>query len=234
MHTFYQIHHSDYHWTKDHLLEQVRRDPSKPVQTRRQLATDLEMCIFALIVSTAEPSNIKETMADHAWIKAMQELLHQFDRLKVWELVDKPFGKTVINLKWLWKIKKDEDNTVIRNKAQLVAKSAIAISCSPMRYSRTKHIVVRYHFIKEHLKRGIVELCFVRTEYQLADMFTKSLSQEGFEYLVGRLAKDNVVQRLKENAQRDSCCWFNITTAGTTLMRLDKVNDVAEVLKNLL
>ncbi|GJR22964.1 retrovirus-related pol polyprotein from transposon TNT 1-94 [Tanacetum coccineum] len=47
---------------------------------------------------------------------------HQFDRLNVWELIDKPFGKTVINLKWLWKNKKYEDNTVIRNKARLVAK----------------------------------------------------------------------------------------------------------------
>nr|GEZ97719.1 hypothetical protein [Tanacetum cinerariifolium] len=53
---------------------------------------------------------------------AMQEELHQFDRLQVWELVDKPFGKTVIRLKWLWKNKKDEDQTVIRNKARLVAK----------------------------------------------------------------------------------------------------------------
>ncbi|GJU20887.1 retrovirus-related pol polyprotein from transposon TNT 1-94 [Tanacetum coccineum] len=51
-----------------------------------------------------------------------EEELHQFDRLKVWELVDKPFGKTVIRLKWLWKNKKDEDNIVIRNKARLVAK----------------------------------------------------------------------------------------------------------------
>ncbi|GJW63888.1 retrovirus-related pol polyprotein from transposon TNT 1-94 [Tanacetum coccineum] len=50
------------------------------------------------------------------------EELHQFDRLQVWELVDKPFGKNVIKLKWLWKNKKDEDQTVIRNKARLVAK----------------------------------------------------------------------------------------------------------------
>ncbi|GJW80572.1 retrovirus-related pol polyprotein from transposon TNT 1-94 [Tanacetum coccineum] len=50
------------------------------------------------------------------------EELHQFDRLQVWELVDKPFGKTVIKLTWLWKHKKDKDQTVIRNKARLVAK----------------------------------------------------------------------------------------------------------------
>ncbi|GKF59152.1 hypothetical protein Tco_0175938 [Tanacetum coccineum] len=52
------------------------------------------MCMFVLIVSTAEPKNIKEAMADSAWIEAMQEELHQFDKLQVWELIDKPFGKT--------------------------------------------------------------------------------------------------------------------------------------------
>nr|GEX19394.1 retrovirus-related Pol polyprotein from transposon TNT 1-94 [Tanacetum cinerariifolium] len=46
----------------------------------------------------------------------------EFDRLQVWKLVDKPFGKNVIKLKWLWKDKQDEDQTVIRNKARLVAK----------------------------------------------------------------------------------------------------------------
>ncbi|GJT29455.1 retrovirus-related pol polyprotein from transposon TNT 1-94 [Tanacetum coccineum] len=80
------------------------------------------MCMFVLTVSTAKPKNIKETMADSTWIEAMQEELHQFDRLQVLELIDKPFGKTVIKLKWLWKNTKIEDQTVIRNKARLVAK----------------------------------------------------------------------------------------------------------------
>nr|GFA73323.1 putative late blight resistance protein homolog R1B-23 [Tanacetum cinerariifolium] len=68
--------------TKDHPLEQVHENPSKPVQTRRQLAIDPKMCMFALTVSTAEPKNIKEAMADSAWIEVMQEELHQFDRLQ--------------------------------------------------------------------------------------------------------------------------------------------------------
>nr|GEW51161.1 integrase, catalytic region, zinc finger, CCHC-type, peptidase aspartic, catalytic [Tanacetum cinerariifolium] len=120
--TFNQPQVFEYRWMKDHPLEQVHGNPSRTVQTRRQLATDPEMCMFALTVSTAELKNIKEAMADSAWIEAMQEELYQFDRLQVWELVDKPFGKTVIRLKWLWKNKKDEDQTVIRNKARLVAK----------------------------------------------------------------------------------------------------------------
>ncbi|GJS66778.1 retrovirus-related pol polyprotein from transposon TNT 1-94 [Tanacetum coccineum] len=285
------------------------------------------MCMFALSVSTAEPKSIKDAMANSTWIEAMQYELHQFDRLQVWKLVDKPFGKTVIKLKWLWKNKKDEDQTVIRNKARLVAKGytqeedrfvdpnhpekvyylrktlyglkqaprawtsdlpipmrylyqsgqdsgfkltafsdanhvgcidtrkrtsrgiqflgdklvsrmskkqdctamslaaaeyvalsascaqvmwmrtqlkdygfnynkiplyydsqlAIEISCNPVQHSRTKHIHTRYYFIKEQVKNGIFEFHFVRTEYQLADMFTKALPEDRFKYLVRRI-----------------------------------------------
>ncbi|GKE45980.1 retrovirus-related pol polyprotein from transposon TNT 1-94 [Tanacetum coccineum] len=61
-----------------------------PVVTRRQLETDGEMYMFALTMILTESKNIKEAMADSAWIEAMQEELHQFDRLDVWELVDIP------------------------------------------------------------------------------------------------------------------------------------------------
>nr|GEU47505.1 Gag-Pol polyprotein [Tanacetum cinerariifolium] len=55
-------------------------------------------------------------------LKSSTEELHQFDRLDVWELVDRPLCKNVINMKWLWKNKRDEENTVIQNKSRLVAK----------------------------------------------------------------------------------------------------------------
>nr|GFC17596.1 retrovirus-related Pol polyprotein from transposon TNT 1-94 [Tanacetum cinerariifolium] len=122
MHTFYQCYPSEHRWTKDHPLEQVIGNPSQSVRTRRQLESDAEMCMFALTVSCTELKNIKEAMADSAWIESMQEKLHQFDRLDVWELVDRPLCTNVINLKWLWKNKRDEENTVIRNKSRLVAK----------------------------------------------------------------------------------------------------------------
>nr|GEX70688.1 Gag-Pol polyprotein [Tanacetum cinerariifolium] len=61
-------------------------------------------------------------MVDSAWIESIQEELHQFDRLDVLELVDRPLCKNVINMKWLWKNKCKEENTVIRNKSRLVAK----------------------------------------------------------------------------------------------------------------
>nr|GEV42732.1 hypothetical protein [Tanacetum cinerariifolium] len=265
-----------------------------------------------------EPKNIKEAMDDSAWIELMQEELYQFDQLDVWELVDRQLCKNVINMKCLWKNKRDEENTInqsprgiLLNQAkyaqeilikhgmtscdsvgtlmatkhldadlsetpidqtkyhsmvraliyltasrpdimhatcycaryqakptekhltavkrifrylkdtihmglwylkdtsfELTAFSdldhagcldsrkstsggiqflAIAISCNPVQHSRTKHIDVRYHFIKEKVKQGIVELFFVGTEYQLADLFTKALPEERFKYLVRRL-----------------------------------------------
>nr|GFB15849.1 Gag-Pol polyprotein [Tanacetum cinerariifolium] len=67
------------------------------------------------------------------------------------------------------------------------SKAAIAISCNPVQHSRTKHIDVRYHFIKEKVEKGIVKLFFFGTEYQLADLFTKALPVERFKYLVRRL-----------------------------------------------
>ncbi|GKA12243.1 retrovirus-related pol polyprotein from transposon TNT 1-94 [Tanacetum coccineum] len=72
-------------------------------------------------------------------------------------------------------------------RAVLKFSRSIAISCNPVQHSRTKHIDVRYHFIKERVEKDIVELFFVRTEYQLADLFTKALPEERFKYLVRRL-----------------------------------------------
>nr|GEZ78233.1 ribonuclease H-like domain-containing protein [Tanacetum cinerariifolium] len=57
------------------------------------------------------------------------------------------------------------------------SKSAIAISCNPVQHTRTKHIDVRYHFIKDHVEKGTIELYFIGTEYQLLDLFMKSLPE---------------------------------------------------------
>nr|GEY92305.1 hypothetical protein [Tanacetum cinerariifolium] len=67
------------------------------------------------------------------------------------------------------------------------SKSAIAISCNPVQHPRTKHIAVRHHFIKEHVEKGTIELYFVKTDYQLADLFIKALPADHFNYLVRRL-----------------------------------------------
>ncbi|GKF91706.1 hypothetical protein Tco_0275407, partial [Tanacetum coccineum] len=80
---FHQVQPSTHIWTNDHPLDQVIGDPSKPVRTRQRLHTDSEVCMYALTVSTIEPKNIKEAMADHSWIECMQDELNQFERLQV-------------------------------------------------------------------------------------------------------------------------------------------------------
>ncbi|GKC86738.1 hypothetical protein Tco_1147387 [Tanacetum coccineum] len=69
----------------------------------------------------------------------------------------------------------------------LLQNSVIALCCNNVQHSRAKHIDVRYHFIKEQVENGLVELYFVRTEYQLADIFTKPLPRERFNFLIEKL-----------------------------------------------
>ncbi|GKC72367.1 hypothetical protein Tco_1118250 [Tanacetum coccineum] len=66
-------------------------------------------------------------------------------------------------------------------------KSAIALCCNNVQQSRSKHIDVWYHFIKEQVENDVVELYFVKTEYQLADIFTKALPRERFVFLINKL-----------------------------------------------
>ncbi|GJR63297.1 retrotransposon protein, putative, ty1-copia subclass [Tanacetum coccineum] len=66
-------------------------------------------------------------------------------------------------------------------------KSAIALGCNNVQHSRSKHIDIRFHFIKEQVENGVVELCFVNTECQLADIFTKALCRERINFLIDKL-----------------------------------------------
>nr|GFB21646.1 hypothetical protein [Tanacetum cinerariifolium] len=77
---------------------------------------------YALTVSTMEPKNVKEAMTDPAWIESMQEELLQFKRMDVWALVPILDNILPLNLKWIFKNKHDEEQTVIRNKSRLVVR----------------------------------------------------------------------------------------------------------------
>nr|GEZ14918.1 integrase, catalytic region, zinc finger, CCHC-type, peptidase aspartic, catalytic [Tanacetum cinerariifolium] len=82
-------------------------DPSN--MHTNQLRSDGDMCMYAL----TEPKNIKEAMTDPAWIDSMQEELLQFKRLDVWVLDPAPDNISPLTLKWLFKNKHDEEQTVI-------------------------------------------------------------------------------------------------------------------------
>nr|GFA20449.1 retrovirus-related Pol polyprotein from transposon TNT 1-94 [Tanacetum cinerariifolium] len=105
-------------WTKDHPLHKIIGDPKSSVRTRGQLTNS---CLFSCLLSPIEPANVAEALKDADWVSAMQDELDQFARFKVWRLVPRPEGKTIIKTKWIFKNKKDESSLVIRNKARLVA-----------------------------------------------------------------------------------------------------------------
>nr|GFA63458.1 retrovirus-related Pol polyprotein from transposon TNT 1-94 [Tanacetum cinerariifolium] len=183
MYTFYQRYPSEHHWIKDHPLEQVVRNPSQSVRTRRQLESNGEICMFALT----------------------------FDRLDVWELVDRPLCTNVINLKWIWKNKRDEENTVIRNKlakgyaqkegvyfeesftpvAQLEAvrkrctsinQMVLLIHIIPIKFVDSRRLYMDSNKLRGRGTMNSPNSCYPK----LADLFTKAFPEERFKYLVRR------------------------------------------------
>ncbi|KAI3825339.1 hypothetical protein L1987_06821 [Smallanthus sonchifolius] len=80
----------------------------------------LDDCSHSCFISQVEPKNVEMALNDNNWIEAMQEELAQFDKLKVWNLVDLPKGAYPIGTKWVFKCKKDDRGVVVRNKARLV------------------------------------------------------------------------------------------------------------------
>ncbi|GJS93828.1 retrovirus-related pol polyprotein from transposon TNT 1-94 [Tanacetum coccineum] len=109
-------------WTKDHPIDNVIGDPSRPVSTRHQLQDEALFCYFDAFLSSVEPKSYKEALTESCWIEAMQEELNEFERLEVWELVPRPDRVMIITLKWIYKVKLDELGGVLKNKARLVAR----------------------------------------------------------------------------------------------------------------
>ncbi|GJZ61065.1 retrovirus-related pol polyprotein from transposon TNT 1-94 [Tanacetum coccineum] len=109
-------------WSKDHPLDNIIGNPSRPVSTKKQLATDALWCLYNSVLSKVEPKNFKSAITEDCWFQAMQDEIHEFDRLQVWELVPQPDCVMIIALKWIYKVKLDEYGDVLKNKARLVAK----------------------------------------------------------------------------------------------------------------
>ncbi|GJX20966.1 retrovirus-related pol polyprotein from transposon TNT 1-94 [Tanacetum coccineum] len=112
-----------------------------------QLRSDGDMCMYALTMSTMEPKNVKEVLTDPAWIESMQEELLQFKRLDVWVLVPTLDNIKPLTLKWLFKNKHDEENTVIQNKTRLVVRG----------YRQEEGIDFEESFAPNHFFKGTID-----------------------------------------------------------------------------
>ncbi|GKF01927.1 hypothetical protein Tco_0028850, partial [Tanacetum coccineum] len=87
-------------------------------------------------------------------------------------------------------------------------KSAISLCCNNVQHSRSKHIDIRFHFIKEHVENGVIELYFVNTKYQLVDIFTKALGRERIEFLITKLGMQSFMpESLKKLADDVDESW---------------------------
>ncbi|GJW21825.1 retrovirus-related pol polyprotein from transposon TNT 1-94, partial [Tanacetum coccineum] len=108
-------------WIKNHPISNVIDDRSRSVSMRKQLQTNVMWCYFDAFLTVVEPKNIKKATTEPSLINAMQEEIHEFERLQVWELVSCPDKVLLIKLKWIYKVKIDEFGGVLKNKDRLVA-----------------------------------------------------------------------------------------------------------------
>ncbi|GJT44734.1 retrovirus-related pol polyprotein from transposon TNT 1-94 [Tanacetum coccineum] len=109
-------------WTKDHPLDNIIGELERPVSTRLQLYEQALCCYYDAFLTSVKLNNYKDALTQACWIEAMQEKLHEFERLEVWELVPRPDKVMVITLKWIYKVKLDELGGILKNKARLVAR----------------------------------------------------------------------------------------------------------------
>ncbi|GJZ84562.1 hypothetical protein Tco_0649901 [Tanacetum coccineum] len=345
----HQVSEHNSKWTKDHPLENIIGALDRPVSTRLQLHEQALFCYYDAFLTSVEPKNYKEALTQACWIEAMQEELHEFERLEIsqsprgifinqskyaleslkkygyescdpvdtpivekskldedkegkavdpshyrgmigtllyltasrpdlqfaicmcaryqarptekhlnavkrifrylkgtvhrglWYPKDSSFALTAFtntdhagcqdtrrstsgSIQLLgdrlvsWSSKRQKSAAISSTEAEYIAlsgccaqvlwmrsqltdygfgfnkipmycdnKSAIALCCNNVQHSRSKHIDIRFHFIKEHVENGVIELYFVNTEYQLADIFTKALGRERIEFLINKL-----------------------------------------------
>nr|GEZ80792.1 retrovirus-related Pol polyprotein from transposon TNT 1-94 [Tanacetum cinerariifolium] len=122
VHPDHQISQHNNKWTKDHPLENIIGQLTRPVSTRLQLHEQALFYYYDAFLTSVKPKTYKDALTQSCWIEAMQEELNEFERLEVWELVPRPDKVMVITLKWIYKVKLDELGGILKNKARLVAR----------------------------------------------------------------------------------------------------------------
>ena len=109
----------EWRYVTSHPKELIIGDPSQGIRTR---SSHRDAHDYLAFVSQIEPHTLEEAESDPNWMMAMHEELNQFERNKVWTLVERPSDHPIIGTKWVYRNKLDEQRNVIRNKATLVAK----------------------------------------------------------------------------------------------------------------
>nr|GEU31372.1 retrovirus-related Pol polyprotein from transposon TNT 1-94 [Tanacetum cinerariifolium] len=292
MHTFYQPYPHEYLWTKDHPLEQVIGEPSRPVLTQNQLRTDGDMCINIKPLTlkwllknkhdeetTVIPNKTLLVVRGYRQeegidFKVSFALVSRMEAIRIFlaYVAHKSFIVFQMDVKTAflhgeklvsWSSKKQDYMALSTANAEYVSlsaccahvismrtqltdygfyfnkipiyrdsKSAIAISCKPVQYSRTKYIVVRYHFIKEHMEKGTIELYCVNTGYHLATSSPKPFKWIGELFGNSKNSQcvindfsdtlidcSNIFMDLHGNTQRRTNCCFSMSYKAVKVSR---------------
>ncbi|GJR71860.1 retrovirus-related pol polyprotein from transposon TNT 1-94 [Tanacetum coccineum] len=171
-----------------------------------------------------EPKNFKTVVAVACWFEAMQDEIHEFDRLQA-RLVAKGYRQEEgINFEESFapvarieaiRIFILTDYGFAFNNIPLYCdnKSAIALCCNNVQYSRSKHIDILHHFIREQVENDVVELYFMTMDYQLANIFTKALPRERFEFLLPRLGMRSMSPKTLKCLQEEKDDYFRLQLA---------------------
>nr|GEZ04391.1 retrovirus-related Pol polyprotein from transposon TNT 1-94 [Tanacetum cinerariifolium] len=108
--------------------------------------------------------------------------------------------------KILWMRSQLTDYRFAFNKIPLYCenRSAIALCCNNVQHSRSKHIDIHHHFIREKVENRVVKLYFWTMDYQLADIFTKALPRERFEFLLSRLGMKSMTLKTLKRLQEEN------------------------------
>nr|GEW46479.1 hypothetical protein [Tanacetum cinerariifolium] len=190
--------------TKDHPISNVISDPSRSVSTRKQLKTDAMCCYFNVFLTFIEPKNFKQEMTKPSVIDVVQEEIHEFERLQVWELVPCLDKVMLITLKWTYKVKTDEFGKAIHIFVANAANKNMTIFQMDIKTAFLNGELKE----EEQVENGIVELYFVRMEYQLGDVFTKPLPREKFNFLIEKLGMRSMSpETLKRLTEEDDESW---------------------------
>nr|GEX89032.1 integrase, catalytic region, zinc finger, CCHC-type, peptidase aspartic, catalytic [Tanacetum cinerariifolium] len=257
------LHHLN-KWSKDHPLDNVIGNPSRPVSTQKQLATDALWCLYSSVLSKTELKNFKYEIiedccmiggkgiltgkgfvdpdhlthvyrlkkdlyglkhAPRAWMDSCESVdTPMVDRLKLDEdLSGIPVDQTRFcsmagSLMYLTASRPDLVFAVCMcaryqakpTKKHLEAlKRVFRLSRHKKKHireclvPRSKHIDIRHHFIREQVERGVVELYFVSTDYQLVDIFTKALPRQQFEFILPRLGMKSMSLTTRKRLQEE-------------------------------
>ncbi|GJS76109.1 hypothetical protein Tco_0725990 [Tanacetum coccineum] len=206
------LHHLE-KWSKDHPLDNIIGNPSRPVSTRKQLATNalwLRLPKSTLKHLNGSFSISKEPLTGGLWypkytamaLIAYADADHAGcqDTRRSTSRSSQFLGDKLVS----WSSKKQKSIANSTTEAEYIA-IAIALYCNDVQHSESKHIDIRHHFIREQVEKGVVKLYFVTTDYQLVNIFTKALPRERFEFLLPRLGMKSMspknLKRLQEGEE---------------------------------